>query len=199
MSALSQGQFNHPNAAHAAKSRLGHPSPGRRLRSNLPRGDFLHDKLSTGRSYKMLTVLDEFWRQALAVKVRTKMGPEDVLEVLYPLLLRHGTPEYIRADNGPEFTAYTTQDWLQRVGVTPIRIYPGSPWENGYNEQLNGTLRSKVLNVEWFTTTEQAQIFINHWLKQYNPTWPHQALKMRPPVPETILEKQRISDQKQMG
>lgn len=61
--------------------------------------DFVHDKLSNGRSYKMLTVLDEFTRQALAVKVRTNMDAEDVLEVLYPLLLRHGTPEYIRSDN----------------------------------------------------------------------------------------------------
>ena len=91
--------------------------------------DFVHDKLSNGRSYKMLTVLDEFTRQALAVKVRTKMGAEDVLEVLYPLLLRHGTPEYIRSDNGPEFAAEATQDWLRRVGIKPIRIYPGSPWE----------------------------------------------------------------------
>lgn len=75
--------------------------PGRRLRSNLPRGDFVHDKLSNGRSYKMLTVLDEFTRQALAVTVRTNMGAEDVLEALYPLLLSHGSPEFIRSDNGP--------------------------------------------------------------------------------------------------
>ncbi|WP_411572535.1 integrase core domain-containing protein [Tropicimonas sp. TH_r6] len=67
-----------------------------------------------------------------------------------------------------------------------MRIYPGSPWENGYNERFNGTLRREVLNVEWFTTTRQAQIVINCWLKQYNHTRPHQALGMRPPVPETL-------------
>ena len=130
----------------------------------------MHDKLSNGRSYKMLTVLDEFTRQALAVKVRTKMGAEDVLEALYPLLLRHGTPEYIRSDNGPEFAAEAMQGWLRRVGIKPIRIYPGSPlswfaskplpgsaWENGYNERFNGTLRREVLNAEWFTTTEHSQ------------------------------------------
>jgi len=155
--------------------------------------DFVHDKLSNGRSYKMLTVLDEFTRQALAVEVRTKMGAEDVLEVLYPLLLRHGTPEHIRSDNGPEFAAEAMQDWLRRVGIKPIRIYPGSPWENGYNERFNGTLRQEVLNAEWFTTTKQAQVVINHWLRQYNHTRPHQALNMRPPVPETILEKAPIS------
>ena len=103
--------------------------------------DFVHDKLSNGRSYKMLTVLDEFTRQALAVTVRNKMGADDVLEALYPLLLRHGSPEYIRSDNGPEFAAEAMQGWLRHIGIKPIRIYPGSPWENGYNERFNGTLR----------------------------------------------------------
>ncbi len=155
----------------------------------------------------MLTVLDEFTRQALAVVVRTKMGADDVLEALYPLPLRHGTPEYIRSDNGPEFAAEAMQAWLRRplstmlriacrarVGIKPIRIYPGSPWENGYNERFNGTLRREVLNAEWFTTTKQAQVVINHWLRQYNHTRPHQALKMRPPVPETLLEKHLFSE-----
>ncbi len=149
--------------------------------------DFVHDKLDSGRSYKMLTVLDEYTRQALAVAVRTRMGAEDVLEALYPLLMRHGTPEYIRSDNGPEFVAEAMQDWLARVGIKPIRIYPGSPWENGYNERFNGTLRREVLNAEWFTTTKQAQIVINQWLRQYNHIRPHQALNMRPPVPETLI------------
>ncbi len=121
------------------------------------------------------------------------MGADDVLEALYPLLLRHGSPEYIRSDNGPEFVAEALQDWLRRVGIKPIRIYPGSPWENGYNERFNGTLRREVLNAEWFTTTKQAQIVINQWLRQYNHTRPHQALDMRPPVPETLLEKPLIS------
>jgi len=69
------------------------------------------------------------------------MGADDVFEALYPLLLRHDPPEYIRSDNGPEFVAEAMQDWLARVGIKPIRIYPGSPWENGYNERINGTLR----------------------------------------------------------
>ncbi len=150
--------------------------------------DFVHDKLSNGRRYKMLTVLDEFTRQALAVTVRTKMGAVDDLEALYPLLLKHGTPEHVRSDNGPEFAAEALQNWLRRVGIKPIRIYPGSPWENGYNERFNGTLRREVLNAEWFTTTKQAQIVINGWLKQYNHTRPNQALNMRSPAPETLRE-----------
>ncbi len=139
-------------------------------------------------TYKMLTVLDEYTRQALCVKVRRTMGSADVLEALYPLLLQHGTPEYLRSDNGPEFIAAALQDWLTRVGIRPIQIYPGSPWENGYNERFNGTLRREVLNAEWFTSTKQVQIAINQWFKQYNHIRTHQALGMRPPVPETPLE-----------
>ncbi len=148
--------------------------------------DFVHDKLSSGRSYKMLTALDEYTRQALCVEVKPKMGSADVLGALYPLLLKHGKPEYIRSDNRPEFIAAALQLWLRKVGIKPIQIYPGSPWENGYNERFNGILRHEVLNAEWFTSIDQAQIVINMWLKQYNHIRPHQSLNMRPPVPETL-------------
>lgn len=89
---------------HKKRKRLYHKySSIIRLRPTHPNDvwaiDFVHDKLSNGRSYKMLTVLVEFTRQALAVVVRTKMGADDVLETLYPLLLRHGSPEHIRSDN----------------------------------------------------------------------------------------------------
>ena len=136
----------------------------------------------------MLTVVDEYTRQALAVHVAHKMSAADVLAALYPLLITHGRPYYIRSDNGPEFTAEVFQKWLAKVGIKPIRIYPGSPWENGYNERFNGTLRREILDTEWFVTTKQAQTAINAWLKQYNHIRPHQALNMRPPVPETLLK-----------
>lgn len=97
------------------------------------------------------------------------MGSDDVLEALYPPLLQRGTPTCIRSDNGPEFASATFQDWLRRIGIEPIRIYPGSPWENGYSERFNrlprtrsgGTLRAELLNAEWFATTRQAQTVIN--------------------------------------
>lgn len=82
------------------------------------------------------------------------MGSADVPEALYPLLLKHGKPELIRSDNGAEFIAGSLQDWLRRVGIKPIQIYPGSPWEYGYNERFNGTLRREVLNAEWFASTQ---------------------------------------------
>ena len=116
------------------------------------------------------------------------MSAADVLEALYPLLITHGRPHYIRSDNGPEFTAEVFHKWLTKVGIKPIRIYPGSPWENGDNERYNGTLRREILDAEWFVTPKQAQTAINIWLKQYNHIRPHQALDMRPPVPETLLK-----------
>ncbi len=177
---------------HKKKRRLYHKDSSIiRLRPTHPNHvwsvDFVYDKLSNGRSYKILTVLDEYTRQALAVEVRTRMGSEDVLEVLYGLFLRHGKPDLVRSDNGPEFSSRATQSWLEKVGVNPIRICPGSPWESGYNERFNGTLRREVINSEWFTATKQAQIVINCWLSQYNHTRPHQALNMRPPIPKTLV------------
>lgn len=110
----------------------------------------MHDKLCNGCAYKMLTVLDEYIREALCVAVKSKMNSADVLDALYPLLLQRRKPEYIRSNNGTEFIATALQDWLRKVGIKPIQIYPGSPWENGYNERFNGTLRREILNAEWF-------------------------------------------------
>ena len=98
-----------------------------------------------------------------------------------------GSPKYLRSNNGPEFIAGDFQAWLKKAGIKPIQIYPGSPWENGYNERCNGTLRHEVLNAEWFSNLKQAQAVINKWLKQYNHVRPHQALNMKPPAPETVL------------
>ena len=110
-----------------------------------------------------------------------------------------GKPAFIRSDNGPEFISLHLQDWLKRVGIQPLQIYPGSPWKNGYDERFNGTLRREVLNAEWFHTTKQAQVAINAWLRQSNQIRPHHALNMKPPVPETLLEKTKISGTETWG
>ena len=128
---------------HKRRKRLYHKdSSVIRLRPQYPNHiwseDFVHDRLGNGRSYKMLTVLDEYTRE------------------------------------------------VTKAGITPIQIYPGSPWENGYNERFNGTLRREILNAEWFSTIKQAKTVIGKWLRQYNHVRPHQALNMRPPVPETL-------------
>lgn len=174
---------------HKKRKRLYHKdSSVIRLRPKYPNHiwsiDFVHDRLSNRTQYKMLTVLDEYTREALTVSVHPTMSGEDVLEALYPLLLKHGKPEFIRSDNGPEFRSEAFQTWLTKVGIKPIYIYPGSPWENGYNERFNGTLRHEVLNAEWFHTIDQARTVITKWLRQYNTIRPHHALNMKPPAPE---------------
>jgi putative transposase len=78
------------------------------------------------------------------------------------------------------------QDWLVKIDTKPLYIAPGSPWEQGYNDRFNGTLRREVLNADWFASVKQARTVIGKWLKQYNTVRPHQAFIMRPPVPETL-------------
>ena len=107
--------------------------------------------------------------------------------------MKNGKPEFICSDNGPEFVAAQLREWIQRVGIKSLHIYPGSPWENGYNGRFNGTLRREILNAERFHSTQHARTDINAWLKQYNCIRPHKALEMRPPVPETFLETNKIN------
>ena len=112
--------------------------------------DFVASRTHDGRALKLLTVLDEHTRECLAIVVARKIRSHDVLEVLADLFVRHGPPEYLRSDNGPEFTAKLVRRWLGRVGVETLFIEPGSPWENGYNESFNGKLRDELLNGEIF-------------------------------------------------
>jgi putative transposase len=121
--------------------------------------------------------------------VRSKMNTNDVLDVLFDLILKLGKPKFIRSENGAGFIAKHLQTWLRKVGIEPIQIYPSSPWENGYSERFNGTLRNEVLNAEWFYTVQQAQTAINVWLNQYNHIRPHHGLNMRAPVTEKLIEK----------
>ena len=98
-----------------------------------------------------------------------------------------GTPEYIRSDNGPEFTAKAVPRWLKNLEVITLFIEPGSPWENDYIESSNGKLRDELLNREIFTTLTEAKILIEEWRKEYNQVRPQSALDYRPPAPEAIV------------
>lgn len=148
--------------------------------------DFVADRLSNGRPYRMLTVLDEYTREALGVVAKPSLKSADVSEALYPLFLKHGKPAYLRSDNGAEFTAKSLTAWLKAQGIKPVTIMPGSPWENGYNERFNGTLRKELLNAEWFHSMHHARTAIKRWVKQYNTIRPHQSLNMRPPAPQIL-------------
>ena len=93
---------------------------------------------SDGRAFRMLTVIDEYSRECLAIVTKRKLKSGDVLKALEDLFIKHGMPDHIRSDNGAEFTAKAVRSWLKKMGVTNLFIEPASPWENGYNESFNG-------------------------------------------------------------
>ena len=149
--------------------------------------DFVSCRTHDGRPLKILTVLDEYTRECLALVVERRLRSDDVLHCLTNLFVTHGTPEHIRSDNGPEFTAKAVRRWLGKIGVTTVYIEPGSPWENGYNESFNGKLRDELLNGEIFYTLKEAQVLIEAWRREYNTIRPHSSLRYKPTAPEAIL------------
>ena len=149
--------------------------------------DFVADRTRNGKPLRMLTLIDEYTRESLAIKVDRALKAYDVIEQLAELFVQRGTPDYIRSDNGSEFTADVVRGWLGRLGVKTLFIEPGSPWENGYIESFNGKLRDELLNGEIFDTVIEARIIIERWRKQYNTIRPHSSLGYLPPAPETIL------------
>lgn len=148
--------------------------------------DFVMDRTYDGRVIKILTVIDEYTRECLAMVVDRRIRFNDVVHCLADLFLEHGIPDHIRSDNGPEFTLKAVRKWLHRIGVKTLFIEPGSPWENGYIESFNGKLRDEKLNGEIFFTLREAQVLIERWRIEYNTIRPHSSLKYRPPAPETI-------------
>jgi len=154
--------------------------------------DFVMTRTHDGRVVKMLTVIDEYSRECLAIKVARKLTSQDVIEQLADLFISRGLPEHIRSDNGPEFAARAVRNWLKRLGVQTLFIEPGSPWENGYIESFNGKLRDELLNGEIFMTLLEAQVLIEQWRKEYNEVRPHSSLGYRPPAPETLKPLQGI-------
>ena len=149
--------------------------------------DFVLARTCDGRAFRVLTMLDEFTRECLALLVNRRITSQDVIDHLFQLFMLRGVPEHIRSDNGPEFTAREIRKWLARMGVKALFIEPGSPWENGYIESFNGKLRDELLNREVFNTLTEAKVLIDQWRREYNQFRPHSALHYRPPAPEAII------------
>jgi putative transposase len=154
--------------------------------------DFVAERTQDGRKIKMLTVIDEFTRECLAIEVRRNLKSQDVIEVLGSLFLERGTPAHIRSDNGPEFIATELREWVKTLGVKSLFIEPGSPWENGYIESFNGKLRDELLNRELFYTLLEAKVLIEKWRRDYNTIRPHSSLGYKPPAPEAWKEKELV-------
>ena len=148
--------------------------------------DFLTARTHDGRPLKILTVVEEYSRECLAIVVARRLRSTEVLETLAELFVTHGVPAHIRSDNGPGFTATLIRLWLDALQVQTLFIEPGSPWENGYVESFNGKLRDELLDREIFYTLTEAKILIERWRRQYKTVRPHSALGYRPPAPAAI-------------
>lgn len=148
--------------------------------------DFVEGRTHDGRKFRILAIIDEASRECVALLVARRIRSADVLAILAQLFILRGPPAHIRSDNGPEFIATAVKGWLGQIGVQTLYITPGSPWENGYCESSNGSLRDELLNGEIFYSLAEAQILIEAWRRHYNTVRPHSSLGYRPPAPEAV-------------
>jgi putative transposase len=144
--------------------------------------DFVSDALSWGRKIRMLTVVDAFTRESLAIEVDTSLSGVRVARVLDQVIECRGVaPEEIVLDNGPELTSKALDQWAYEQGVRLCFIEPGKPVQNAYIESFNGRLRDECLNEHWFQSLPQARRIIEDWRIDYNQHRPHSSLGNRSP------------------
>lgn len=178
----------------ASKRRYG-DSTGKRQRATRPNEvwsyDFLASCTERGGKLRMLTILDEYTRESIAIHVAPSISSHQVIQLLEWLFLVHGAPSYLRSDNGPEFIALALQQWLRDQQCCTLYITPGSPWENPFIESFNGTLRTECLNRWSFADGREAQIIIEQWRQGYNHHRPHSSLGYL--TPAAFAEKFRLS------
>jgi len=148
--------------------------------------DFLMDNTLNGGRLKFLSVIDEFSRSCLSIKVERTLTSRGVVAELERLITLHGPPRFVRCDNGPEFIAQATRQFLASVNIETLFIDPSSPWQNGYCESFNSRFRDELLNLETFTSTLEARVLSERWRRNYNEQRPHGALGYR--TPQQVLE-----------
>jgi putative transposase len=144
--------------------------------------DFVFDRCANGQQLKCLTVVDEFTHECLAIDVAGSIRSGRVIEVLSQLVSVHGSPRYLRSDNGPEFVSRAVLKWLTAANIDTAHIDPGKPWQNGTNESFNGKFRDECLSMEWFRNRIDAKITIEHFRRQFNEIRPHSSLGQLTPV-----------------
>ncbi len=138
--------------------------------------DFVEGRTERGGRLRILTILDEYTRECLAIHVARAISSRQVIQVLEWLFLTRATPAFLRSDNGPEFVAYAVQQWLRDRHCQTLYIKPGSPWENPFIESFNGTFRSECLDRWLFTDGQEAQLISEDYRQQYNLRRPHSSL-----------------------
>lgn len=144
--------------------------------------DFVFDRTSSGTTLKWLSIVDEYTRECLALKVSRSIPSEDVIDTLAELFAMRGVPRCVRSDNGPEFVAAAIGRWFAQTGVASLYIAPGSPWENGYAESFHSRLRDEFLNLHEFTALGEARTLTAAWREDYNHRRPHSSLGYQTPA-----------------
>lgn len=144
--------------------------------------DFVFDRTVSGSALKWLSIVDEYTRECLALKVDRSITSEDVIDTLAELFAMRGVPKHIRSDNGPEFIAHAIRRWLSQVGVEALYIQPGSPWENGYAESFHSRVRDEFLALEIFDNLPAARALTAAWKEDYNHHRPHSSLGYQTPT-----------------
>jgi putative transposase len=138
--------------------------------------DFMFDATHGGRRMKVLTVIDEFTREALAIVPARSLRASAVKGVLARLFETRGRPATIRSDNGPEFIAFELTEWLESRGAATHHIEPGKPWQNGFAESFNNRVRDECLNMNEFWSIEHARVVLEAWRVEFNTEHPHSSL-----------------------
>jgi putative transposase len=143
--------------------------------------DFIIDGLATGRMVRILSVVDAYTRECLALEADTSLGSGRVTRVLERLIGERGRPENLRTDNGPEFTSRRMLGWAEDWKVGLVHIQPGRPMQNGHVESFHGRLRDECLNASWFRTLNDVRSTLASWRHEYNCERPHSSLDYRTP------------------
>lgn len=144
--------------------------------------DFIVDGLANGRMVRILSVVDAFTRECLALEADTSLGSGRVTRVLERLIEERGVPDNLRSDNGPEFTSRRMLGWVEERKINLVHIQPGRPMQNGHVESFHGRLRDECLNANWFRTLNDVRTTLDHWQQEYNCERPHSSLNYRTPA-----------------
>jgi putative transposase len=142
--------------------------------------DFLEDAGVNGQKLRLLTIVDEFTRECVAIEVAGSFNARQVIGVLEILIAQQGAPRFLRSDNGPEFMAQALQRWLADKGIGTFYIQPGSPWQNAYAETFNGKFRDECLNMELFLNRTHAHQIIQTFRQHYTPSGLIAAWNIKP-------------------
>jgi putative transposase len=154
--------------------------------------DFVHDAVECGRSIRVLSVVDAYTRECLALEVDTSFASRRVTRVLDEIIAERGAPQSIRCDNGPELTSRHFLAWCIERKIELLHIQPGKPTQNGRLESFNGKLREECLNLSWFQNLFDARAKISAWRKDYNQERPHSSLGYR--TPQEFAQEQKVQD-----